>query len=88
MMFFERSCGRTKQDKWYLYFEPGSYLLFTDYRSNTNHQLDIENSDRPVARFTAPEVRRPSDMHIILEVTDDGDPALTRYQRVIVNILP
>jgi hypothetical protein len=74
--------------KWYLYFEPGSYLLFTDYRSNRNHQLDIENSDRPVARFTAPGVKRPSDLHIILEVTDDGYPQLTRYQRVIVNILP
>ncbi|MGF1586076.1 MAG: nucleoside hydrolase-like domain-containing protein [Bacteroidales bacterium] len=73
---------------WYLYFEPGSYLLFTDYQSNRNHQLDIENSDKSVATFTAPAVNKPSDMHIILEVTDDGDPALTRYQRVIVNIMP
>ena len=25
-------------------------------------------------------------LHVILEVTDNGEPALTRYQRVIFNI--
>jgi hypothetical protein len=74
--------------KWYLYFEPGSYLLFTDYQSNRNYSLDIEDNDKPVARFKAPQVNKPQDMHIILEVTDNGSPALTRYQRVIVNLLP
>jgi hypothetical protein len=73
---------------WYLYFEPGTYLLYTDYQSNRNHQLDIENSDKPVATFIAPKTNKQADMHIILEVTDDGVPNLTRYQRVIVNILP
>jgi hypothetical protein len=27
-------------------------------------------------------------MHFILEVKDKGTPALTRYQRVIVNVIP
>lgn len=79
--------GNNLTYNWYLYFEPGSYLLHPDYGSG-NYQLDIENNDKPVATFTAPEVYMPSDMHIILEVTDDGDPQLTRYQRVIVNLLP
>ena len=27
-------------------------------------------------------------MHFILEVEDDGLPSLTRYQRVIISVLP
>jgi hypothetical protein len=29
-----------------------------------------------------------STIHLILEVTDNGTPALTRYQRVIVSVTP
>jgi hypothetical protein len=80
--------GNQLKYNWYLYFEPGSYLLFTDNQSNKNYQLDIADKDKPVASFSAPKVDQPKDMHIILEVTDNGTPALTRYKRVIVNILP
>jgi hypothetical protein len=31
---------------------------------------------------------RPQTTHLILEVKDNGTPAITRYQRVIVNIFP
>lgn len=74
--------------RWFLYFEPGSYLLQTEGTSNRHYRLDIEGQDREVASFTAPQVNVSSDMHLILEVTDRGSPALTRYKRVIVNILP
>jgi hypothetical protein len=76
--------------KWWLYLEPGSHLLFRDYslNNNRNFQLDMDGKDTPVATFAAPKVTNPQDMHIILEVTDKGTPALTRYQRVIVNIVP
>lgn len=76
--------------KWYLYFEPGSYLLFNDYELNTNkdYKLDMNHPDRAIASFIAPKVNAPQDLHIILEVSDTGQPSLTRYQRVIVNILP
>jgi hypothetical protein len=80
--------GNALSFHWYLYFEPGSYLLFTDYQKNKNHTLDIENHNQPKAQFIAPDVDIPQDMHLILEVTDNGKPTLTRYQRVIVNILP
>jgi hypothetical protein len=46
---------------------------------------------RPSAAVT--EVRGPADarsgqtIHIILEATDDGSPALTRYRRLIVSVL-
>lgn len=74
--------------RWYLYFEPGSYLLHSSGQSNRNYRLDMTSPREKVTSFTAPRVETPADMHIILEVTDNGKPALTRYQRVIVNILP
>jgi hypothetical protein len=37
---------------------------------------------------TAPHVEKPEMLHFILKVTDKGTPALTRYRRVIVDVLP
>jgi hypothetical protein len=37
---------------------------------------------------TAPEVERPETVHLILRVTDKGDPPLSRYERVIVTVTP
>lgn len=75
---------------WFLYHEPGSYLLEGEmmterYRCFT---LNIKDRDKPNASFTAPAVSEPKDMHLILEVTDSGSPRLTRYQRVIVTVMP
>lgn len=36
----------------------------------------------------APVVDKPETTHFILKVTDKGNPPLTRYRRVIVNIIP
>ena len=41
-----------------------------------------------LAYFTAPEVNKEETVHFILKVTDRGEPQLSRYKRVIVNILP
>jgi hypothetical protein len=38
--------------------------------------------------FTAPTADQPQTVHLILIGTDNGEPALTRYQRVVVEILP
>jgi Protein of unknown function (DUF1593) len=42
----------------------------------------------PVTRRPAPNVEIPSEVlyHIILSVTDDGSPALTRYRRVLLKV--
>jgi hypothetical protein len=37
---------------------------------------------------TAPHVDKPETIHFILKVTDKGTPPLTRYRRVIVEVLP
>jgi len=54
------------------------------------HQIELEmqNKDQMIASFTAPKVDKVKTMHFILEVTDDGIPSLTRYERVIVNVIP
>lgn len=38
--------------------------------------------------ITAPEVQQKETIHFIVKVTDKGIPALTRYKRIIVTILP
>jgi len=38
--------------------------------------------------FTLPKVEKPETVHFILALTDKGEPALTRYARVIVTIMP
>ena len=50
--------------------------------------LKFEGVDQQEASFTAPRVDVVKTMHFILAVTDDGTPALTRYQRVVVNVVP
>ena len=73
--------------EWFYYGEVGS---FTTSSGRTGQPLEIENFDQPQASFTVPDgrVMHPGTgtMHIILAVTDHGEPALTRYGRVIVDV--
>jgi hypothetical protein len=65
---------------WFEYPEAGTYkgrVSFTPYSPNLY--------DVPV---TAPMVDSTVTLHFILKVTDKGTPALTRYKRVIVTVLP
>lgn len=74
---------------WLYYNEPGT---FTVSGSNSGRFVEIKNFDQPKAWFTVPTRRvmppGTGTMHIILAVTDHGTPALTRYQRVIVTVVP
>ena len=65
---------------WFQYPEAGTYkgrVSFAPYASNLY--------DEPV---TAPEVDSTVTIHFILKVTDKGTPALSRYKRVIVTVVP
>jgi hypothetical protein len=63
--------------KWWPYKEAGIY----------DGNIDIRNADKTDASFTVPaDAKSGETIHIILEVTDNGSPQLTRYQRVIVTI--
>ncbi|GAB5558559.1 MAG: DUF1593 domain-containing protein [Synoicihabitans sp.] len=66
--------GDTLSFRWWFYPEPGS----------STRSLPIKDSHQPLARVKIPEVFSDETYHIILEVTDNGKPALTRYRRVVV----
>jgi len=64
---------------WFNYPEAGSYKkLIKVNQPENSHTVNI----------TAPKVDKAETAHFIVKVTDKGTPALTRYKRVIVTILP
>jgi hypothetical protein len=70
--------GNVLNYKWIYYREAGTYPS----------QLKINNDNRSIGSLTAPTVGKQQKLHFIVSVTDDGEPALTRYQRVIVTVNP
>jgi len=65
---------------WFQYPEPGTYPGIVSFRPFSPNLYDL-----PV---TAPKVDSVQTIHFILKVTDKGTPPLTRYQRVIVTVVP
>jgi hypothetical protein len=61
--------------KWWQYEEVGTY----------KGKIDLKNADLKNANFAMPNnINKGETIHIILEVTDNGLPQMTRYQRVVV----
>jgi hypothetical protein len=63
---------------WFFYREAGSYRGDVD--------LGAENASG--VWVTAPNVTQSETLHIIVRVTDKGEPPLTRYERIIVTVEP
>ena len=70
--------GNILNYNWIYYREAGTYPS----------QLKINNYNKSIASIEAPMVNKQEKIHFIVAVTDDGEPALTRYQRVIVTVNP
>lgn len=75
--------GDTLNFHWFYYPEAGSFTLSS---GRTGNPITITNSDQSKAWFTVPNSQRLGTIHIILAVTDNGSPSLTRYKRVIIDI--
>lgn len=60
--------------KWWVLPEAGTY----------NGTVSIENADTHTAVITVPADLGERTIHLILEVTDKGNPALTSYRRIII----
>jgi len=75
--------------KWFCYGEAGTRVL-SNARSGVMQK--IVGDDKPKAWFNVKTSRvmppGTGTMHIILAVTDHGEPRLTRYKRVIVSVEP
>ena len=67
--------------RWFPYLEAGDYWHWRGITIQNGNNAKVRFRVHPDVKLTKPEVT-----HLILEVTDDGEPKLTRYQRVIVNI--
>ena len=66
-----------------------SFLWFTYPEAGTLEvPLVLGTENIAWARFHVPKVDAPATAHVIVQVTDKGSPALTRYRRVILNIRP
>ncbi len=65
---------------WFQYPEAGTYKGNVSFRPYSPNLYDV-----PV---TAPIVDSVQTIHFILKVTDKGTPALTRYKRIIVTVMP
>jgi Protein of unknown function (DUF1593) len=63
---------------WSQYFEAGSLPVKVSFGAENTRDTWV----------VAPKVDKTGTVHIILRVTDKGSPALSRYRRVIVTILP
>jgi hypothetical protein len=67
--------------KWYVYEEPGTYSYAGDI------DTIIANTSAASTTLTIPSDADSDDyIHVILEVIDDGTPALTSYRRVLINV--
>jgi hypothetical protein len=62
------------------YAEPGTYKM--------KEPVEIKNKWSSEATLITPKVEQPETIHLILKVTDNGKPSLTRYQRVILVVFP
>ncbi len=70
--------GNRVDFKWWHYKEAGTYP----------GTIDIQHAENKSASFTVPADAKPGNtIHIILEGRDNGTPALTRYQRVVVTVI-
>jgi hypothetical protein len=63
---------------WWQYREAGTY----------NGVVPIPNPVGEEITFIAPDTDRPVTIHLILEVTDKGSPALAAYARAIITVIP
>jgi Protein of unknown function (DUF1593) len=69
--------------RWFAYREAGNYGGNTQFGDATQRDTTLK---LPKIGHPGEPVAFPKTLHVILEVTDKGKPALTRYRRVIVNI--
>lgn len=72
--------------EWIHYPEAGTYY---HWRGDKGIVMENATSDKMTLQIhPEAQVQKPNTTHIILQVTDTGTPALTRYERIIVNVFP
>jgi Cellulose-binding Sde182, nucleoside hydrolase-like domain/Cellulose-binding protein Sde0182, C-terminal domain len=62
--------------RWFVYREAGTY----------DGNVKLDGTDKKDATVNVPANAKEKTIHVVLEVTDDGSPALTRYRRAILKV--
>ena len=76
--------GNNLSYEWFYYPEAGSFAIES---GRSGAPLAIEHAREAEGTFTVPtHFFHAGTIHVILAVTDDGSPALTRYRRVIITV--
>lgn len=70
--------GHALTYRWFQYREPGSH----------SGAISLSNATSEQASFVAPSVTNSSTIHVVLEVKDNGSPALTSFRRLVVQVDP
>lgn len=68
--------GDTVAYTWWQYVEAGTY----------GNVIPVENASSLTAQLTIPTDAAGAEIHMILEAKDSGEPALTSYRRVVINV--
>lgn len=68
--------GNTLRYRWYVYPEAGTYRGPVTLTESENEQATLQVPDNATGKT----------LHVILEVTDTGAPALTRYRRLVLSV--
>lgn len=66
--------GQKLRHRWWVYSEAGDYA----------GQVKIDDAGEAAATLHVPADAVGKSLHVILDVMDDGAPALTRYRRVVI----
>jgi hypothetical protein len=62
--------------KWWIYHEPSSLT-----------SVILHHRDKAIARLEIPELSPTGDVHVILEISDDGEPRLSSFRRVVLRVM-
>jgi hypothetical protein len=71
--------GDTLRFEWLHYPEPGG---------SQNASPKIDHARAQSVQVSLPDVAEPTSVHVVLVVTDDGEPPLARYGRVVIDLEP
>ena len=56
------------------------------YNEISTSKVNLSNTSEPVVKIEVPLSASQGEVHVILELKDDGDPQLSAYRRVILKI--
>jgi hypothetical protein len=70
--------GNPFKTTWFVYPEPGTY----------RGDIQLSAAEGLTTSFTVPTVSMPQTVHVVLQLEDDGQPALYAYRRAVIAMRP